>query len=170
MVTCSNKVVLVGSVLHQRNNDHLLMPTTREIQRLAKQAHQLGVADLPEAAPDTTSTRALRRRLSPGTVEEIVRRYRNGDTTPQLCEAYAISKGGLLKLLREEEVKLRNQPVPQDVITQATVLYERGMTIALIADRFDVKRESLRRGLVNAGTKMRLRGQRVPLVAYPSRT
>lgn len=76
----------------------------------------------------------------------------------------------MLKLLRVEEVKLRNQPVPQDVITQATVLYERGMTIASIAERFDVKRESLRRGLVNAGTKMRLRGRRVPLAAYSSRT
>ncbi|WP_330254208.1 hypothetical protein OG874_06495 [Nocardia sp. NBC_00565] len=52
--------------------------------------------------------------------------YREGSSTNQLCERYDLSKGGLLKILREHGVQMRNQPMTEDEIDWAVRLYTGG--------------------------------------------
>lgn len=147
---------MVDSVDGQSNKSHLLPPTLYELQGLVAASKAVVVPVLE--ASRTTVQRRLRRRLSPDVVREIARRYADGEHTPQLCQEYGISKGGLLKLLRTEGVQLRRQPVPERVVTEAARFYEGGMAIASIAKRLDVSREALRRAMLSAGITLRPRG------------
>ncbi|WP_418001557.1 hypothetical protein ACNO8X_14565 [Mycobacterium sp. PDNC021] len=70
-------------------------------------------------------TRKLDRRLSSDTVAELVAAYQSGVSTNQLCEQYSISKGGVLKLLADHGVAMRQQPMTDAEINQAVHLYVR---------------------------------------------
>lgn len=121
---------------------------------------------LAEAAAGMPS-RSLRRRLPAGVIQEVVSRYDAGEETPLLCKEYGVSKGGLLKLLREEGVRLRRQPLADGVVAEAARLYESGLSLTRVAERLGVSRESLRRGLLDAGVVMRSRGGRSPMSLTP---
>ncbi|MGV9738457.1 hypothetical protein [Nocardia farcinica] len=73
----------------------------------------------------TVSPRRLDRRLSAATIAEVVDAYRCGASTNQLCERYGLSKGGLLKILGEHGVEMRNQPMTEDEIDWAVELTQR---------------------------------------------
>ena len=164
-VMCSNSNILVVGVDQQRNNSlHLLPPTLVELKRMAREAQRAG--EVPMAEPKAgVPPRRLRRRLAGSVVEEIVRRYNDGATTPQLSKEYGISKGGLLGLLRRKGVQLRRQPLADDIVAEATRLYVDGMAIAKVAERLGVPRETMRRSLVDAGVAMRPRGGRYDSVS-----
>lgn len=94
-------------------------PPLVELRKLA------GLKPDPTAAPDVAVDvpRTLRRRLEPALVSEIVAKYRDGATTPALCVEYSLSKGGLLKLLRDESVQLRYQPLTAEQVKEAAQMY-----------------------------------------------
>ena len=103
----------------------------------------------------------MRRRLDPAVIAEIVAKYRSGATTPSLCVDHALSKGGLLKLLRDEGVELRCQPLSDEQVREAAALYESGTSLAAIAAHFDVSYGNVRQAFVRAGVERRpRRGQR----------
>ncbi|WP_156495911.1 helix-turn-helix domain-containing protein [Microbacterium sp. T32] len=102
--------------------------------------------------------RLLRRRLSPDLVTEIVEKYRSGATTPSLCAEYSVSKGGLLKLLRDHGVQLRCQPLSDEQIRSAAALYEEGKSLAAIAASFGVSYNGVRQALAREGIERRPRG------------
>lgn len=84
----------------------------------------------PTRGPSTADSiavkpRRLDRRLSSAIVAEV-EGYREGSSTNQLCERYDLSKGGLLKILREHGVQMRNQPMTEDEIDWAVRLYTGG--------------------------------------------
>lgn len=68
--------------------------------------------------PDNSVVRPRRldRRLSPDVIAEMVEGYRGGVSTNRLCERYGLSKGGLLKILQEHGVQMRNQPMTEEEI------------------------------------------------------
>ena len=119
-----------------------------------------GLASNPVASssPSERAPRLLRRRLSHALVAEIVAKYQSGATTPSLCIEYALSKGGLLKLLRDEGAQLRCQPLTDEQVREATALYGRGQSLAAIAKHFDVSYNGVRQALVRAGVERRPRG------------
>jgi hypothetical protein len=100
----------------------------------------------------------LRRRLDPALVAEIDKKYQSGATTPSLCAEYSISKGGLLKLLRDEGIQLRRQPLNDEQVREATALYENGVSLEVIAEHFDVSYNGVRQTFVRAGIERRPRG------------
>jgi len=102
--------------------------------------------------------RALRRRLEPERIAEIVAKYQAGATTPALCTKYLLSKGGLLKLLREEGAQLRNQSLSVEQVMKAASMYEGGLSIAKIANYFGVSYSGVRQAFVRAGIQRRARG------------
>lgn len=108
--------------------------------------------------PSEPSPRLLRRRLNPAVIAEIVAKYRSGATTPSLCVDYTLSKGGLLKLLRDEGVQLRCQPLSDEQVREATALYKRGKSLEAIAAHFDVSYNGVRQAFVRAGVERRARG------------
>ena len=58
--------------------------------------------------------RRLYRRLSPETIAELVAAYEAGESTNSLCRRFGISKGGVLKLLADHNIAMRQQPMTQD--------------------------------------------------------
>jgi len=109
-------------------------------------------------SPPGPSPRLLRRRLDPTLVAEIVAKYQSGATTPSLCVEDTLSKGGLLKLLRDEGVQLRCQPLDPEQVREAADLYGSGMSLAAIAAHFDVSYNGVRQAFVRAGIERRTRG------------
>lgn len=108
--------------------------------------------------------RALRRRLEPERIAEIVTKYQEGATTPALCTEYSLSKGGLLKLLREEGAQLRGQPLSVEQVSEAASMYAGGLSIAKIADYFGVSYSGVRQAFMRAGVRRRPRGGSAPLI------
>lgn len=104
--------------------------------------------------------RVLRRRLEPALVREIVQKYESGATTPALCVQYSLSKGGLLKLLRDEGVQLRNQPLSLVQVQEAASMYVDGLSIAKIADHFGVSYNGVRQAFIRSSIERRPRGGR----------
>jgi hypothetical protein len=144
----------VEPVHSNSNNSALLPPPLVDLQRLAGLAPNTPVFN----APSETSPRLLRRRLDPSLVAEIVEKYQSGATTPSLCVDYTLSKGGLLKLLRDEGVQLRCQPLSDQQVREATALYKSGRSIAAIATHFEVSYNGVRQAFVRAGVQRRPRG------------
>ncbi|MGW5316450.1 helix-turn-helix domain-containing protein [Nocardia thailandica] len=85
------------------------------------------------AAPEAVQPRRLNRRLSAATVAEVVEGYREGSSTNQLCERFGLSKGGLLKILQEHGVQMRNQPMTEEEIDWAVRLYGDGRSLNAVA-------------------------------------
>lgn len=91
-------------------------------------------------------------------IAEIVAKYRDGATTPTLCVEYLLSKGGLLKLLRDEGVQLRCQPLTAEQVEEASKMYVGGTSLATIATHLDVSYNGVRQALIRAGVERRPRG------------
>lgn len=102
--------------------------------------------------------RPLRRRLEPALVTEIVEKYQSGATIPALCIEYLVSKGALLKLLRDEGVRLRRQPLSDKQLHVASLPYEAGESLSAIAAHFSLSPGGVRGALLRAGTELRPRG------------
>lgn len=151
---CSSSAYRVGPVHRNSNKSALLPPPPAELQKLA------GLRPNLRAVPGivTDVPRTLRRRLDPAVIAEITAKYRDGATTPALCAEYSVSKGGLLKLLRDEGVQLRCQPLTAEQIEQASKMYLGGTSLAAIATHLDVSYNGVRQALIRAGVERRPRG------------
>lgn len=101
-------------------------------------------------------THRLDRRLSPDTIAELVAAYRTGTSTNQLCRRYAISKGGVLRILADHGVTMRYQSMTDEEINQAVALYrDRSLSIRAIADKLGKSNGSVWKVLQERGVKMR---------------
>lgn len=71
--------------------------------------------------------------MSPTVIAEVLDAYRCGTSTNRLCEQYSLSKGGLLSILREHGVQMRNQPMTEEEIDWAVRLYGQGQSLNAVA-------------------------------------
>ncbi|BAD56908.1 hypothetical protein [Nocardia farcinica] len=120
------------------------------------------IAQVDAAPPRRTSNaggdvrpRRLDRRLSDTTIASIVQGYRGGASTNRLCEQYGLSKGGLLKILREHGVEMRYQPMTEDEIDWAVELYIEGQSLNTVARQLGKAKGSVRKALMAEGVEMR---------------
>ena len=67
-----------------------------------------------------------RRRLDQATVAQLVADYEAGAPSTELMVRYRLGKGTVLQLLREHDVKLRNQGARNFSLEQAIELYQAG--------------------------------------------
>ncbi|WP_433578570.1 helix-turn-helix domain-containing protein [Nocardia brasiliensis] len=116
----------------------------------AAPARQPTVADSSTLRP-----RRLDRRLSADTIAELVDAYEAGAPTPELCARYGLSKGGILKLLREAGVKMRKQPLSEAQIRQAARLYAEGYSLRAVAAELGSSFSTVREALLAQGVTMR---------------
>ncbi|MDE1674845.1 helix-turn-helix domain-containing protein [Nocardia gipuzkoensis] len=103
----------------------------------------------------TVRPRRLYRRLSSNTIAELVDAYRSGTSTTKLCERYGLSKGGLLKILREHGVQMRNQPMTEEEIDWAVWLYTEGQSLNAVARRIGKAKGSVWKALRERGVERR---------------
>jgi DNA invertase Pin-like site-specific DNA recombinase len=97
----------------------------------------------------------LTQRLTPATVTKIIERYKAGEPSTTIATTFNISKGSVIKLLREAGVTIRNQPLTDDQITQAAQLYTSGQSLAQIAVHLGVDPTTVHRYLRKRGVKIR---------------
>lgn len=99
--------------------------------------------------------RRLDRRLSPNTIAELVDAHRSGTSTTKLCEKHGLSKGGLLRILQEHGVEMRNQPMTEDEIDRAVKLYSEGHSLNAVARQLGKVKGSVWKALRDTGIQMR---------------
>jgi hypothetical protein len=68
---------------------------------------------------------------------------------------FNLSKGSVLKVLREAGVVMRNQGLSVEQIEEAQRLYEAGWSLARIGAEFGVDHTVVRRQLIRHGVRMR---------------
>ncbi|MEW1735872.1 helix-turn-helix domain-containing protein [Nocardia beijingensis] len=99
--------------------------------------------------------RRIDHRFNQDAIAEIVAAYREGASTNQLCKQYSISKGSLMKILREHGVQTRFQPMTKDEINEAARLYEAGDSLKTIAEKLGKGKGSVWTALRGRGVEMR---------------
>lgn len=138
------------------SSDNSVIPplTPGELSRLVRKLRPMQFESTTEAAK-AKPVRGLRRRLRPEVICEIVQRYNGGEYTTYLSREYGISKSGLLRLLRDEGVKLRKQPITPEDESRAVQLYESGLTITQAEERIGYSYGTIRRVLHEEGVEVR---------------
>lgn len=105
---------------------------------------------------DKIQARRLDRRLSSETITELVAAYRAGVSTNELCRQYEVSKGGVLKLLADHGVAMRQQPMTHDQIDRAVRFYvDDELSIRTIAARLGKSKGSVWKALHERDVPMR---------------
>lgn len=108
-----------------------------------------------EPAP---TTHKLDQRLTPELIAELAAAYESGLSTNKLMRQYDLSKGSVLKLLREAGVKLRNQGIPNEAAAEVTRLYvEQEWSSLRIGDRYGCDGETVRKFLKRHNVQIRPR-------------
>ncbi len=69
----------------------------------------------------------------------------------RLCKLYGLSKGGVMKLLRDAGVMMRRQGLSEEQIEQAVMLYSEGHSYAEISRRLDKAKSSVRAAILKRG-------------------
>ncbi len=95
------------------------------------------------------------RRLGNDAVDEVVARYKAGAHTTELMREFELSKSSVLKILRENNVKMRRQAMTPKQVQQATVMYEQGDSLLTTARALEVPKQTVRQALIKAGVEIR---------------
>lgn len=95
------------------------------------------------------------RRLPPNTIAQIVDSYRSGASTNQLCKQYGLSKGSMMKVLRDHDVPTRFQPMTSDEIDSAVALYAEEYSLRTISLKLGKSKGSVWKALYEHGVSMR---------------
>lgn len=93
-------------------------------------------------------------------VEDIVQRYRSGESTTKLSVEYGVSRSSVAALLRKQGVALRGQAMTHEAIDRAVALYRQGLTIREVADKVDYSDSTVRSALRSKGVSMRTTGHK----------
>ncbi len=97
----------------------------------------------------------LSQRLDLKTIEQIVAGYQAGSPTAQLAKTYRLSKGSILRVLHEHDVRMRQQRLSQTDLGMAIRLYDSGLSLAAVGQRLDRDHSTVYRALQRAGVTMR---------------
>jgi hypothetical protein len=97
----------------------------------------------------------LDQRLKPEIVAGIVARYEAGEPSTAIAASFGMSKGSVIRLLREAGVFIRNQGLSDDQIAEAAQHYASGLSLAKIGPKFGVGHGAVWRQLTKRGVKMR---------------
>jgi len=141
----SNLFDSLSKTLHILRTAGLIAPDGRPIPRSDRSSDQA-----PLAAPFK-----LDQRLKPAIVTDIVARYQAGEPSTAIAATFNISKGSVIKLLREAGIQIRNQPLTDSQITEAVRLYKSGQSLAQIGAHLGVDHGTVWRQLKKRGVQMR---------------
>lgn len=86
----------------------------------------------------------------------MIRAYEDGTPTRALMIRFSLAKGTVLRLLQDHGVTMRRQPgLNQQQIAQAIELYQRGWSLARLADHFSVSAGTVHARIREAGIPTR---------------
>ncbi|MBB2976137.1 transposase-like protein [Microbacterium endophyticum] len=93
--------------------------------------------------------------MSDETRDEVAARYGAGDATTQLAKDYGVAKSTIIGILRDKKVVMRRQPLTTGQVSEATRLYESGLSLSQVAKQLDVNQETMRTAILKAGVTLR---------------
>jgi len=99
--------------------------------------------------------KAIARRLSPKTIDELCQSYLAGAKCSELAGHYGICKTSVQNLLRHEGIQLRRQSLTADQVAEVIVLYELGHSLMTIGTRLELVPSTVYRALKKAGVRLR---------------
>lgn len=105
---------------------------------------------------ETTVSRRKWTRLSDEARVAVIERYEAGETSTALAEAYGVAKSTILGILRANSVVVRRQPLTPEQVSEATLLYNSGLSLSQVAERLRVSQETMRVALLKSGLALRL--------------
>jgi hypothetical protein len=119
--------------------------------------HRTSELQSPVAADDELpETFRLASRLGEDRIGRAADAYLGGASSRQIARSLGVSKTGLLELLRSRGVPIRQRRVMTEVqIIAGALLYESGLYLRQVAERFDVSAEQVRHALRRHGVTMR---------------
>jgi len=141
----SNLFDSLSKTLQMLHHAGLIAPDGKPIFRSDSSPEQISVSEPFK----------LNQRLNPAIVAEIVARYEAGEPSTALAVAFGISKGSVLKLLREAGTQIRNQGLSDDQVAEAAQFYASGHSLAQIGVHLGVDHGTVWRQLRKRGVKMR---------------
>jgi hypothetical protein len=113
------------------------------------------VASSPRAEACPPEPFKLAQRLNQSTINEIITEYKNGKSSLVLASDFRISKGSVIRTLRDAGVSIRNRGLSNQRIIEAAQLYESGLSLAKIGAQLGIDHGTVRRHLLKRGIKMR---------------
>ncbi|WP_079628873.1 helix-turn-helix domain-containing protein [Mycobacteroides abscessus] len=125
---------------------------------------QLGrVIERVEAAPQrrrsagspATVVHRVDRRLSAETIAELVAAFENGASVPDLARQYEVSKRALRKLLRDQGMQMRKQPLSDNEVELAMNLYADGLSLREIGGQLGRGKTTVSNALSRRGVTLR---------------
>jgi len=119
-----------------------------------------GLPRVPSRRPQTIPEEPykpfkLTQRLKPDTVAEIIAHYEAGEPSTAIATTYGISKGSVIRLLRDAGVPIRKQGLTEEGVAEAARLYASGQSLAQIGMYLGVDHGTVWRQLRKHGVKMR---------------
>jgi hypothetical protein len=114
----------------------------------------------PSSKPAEFRVHRLSARLSPETIGQIVGRYETGESARSLAQEFTLAPSALLRLLREQNVVVRQQVVSPELEQVMAREYEAGLTVAELKDKHGFSHGAVLRSLHRAGVEMRAKAPR----------
>jgi transposase-like protein len=116
-----------------------------------------GTFHVPSPRHQTTPPQPfkLSQRLTSATITKIIEHYKARDPSTAIATTLNISKGSVIRLLRDADVSIRNQGLTDDQIAEAVQLYTSGWSLAAIGTHLGVDHGTVWRQLRKRGMKMR---------------
>ena len=147
--------VLAGIIdLLSNNSDSVFTPEA--LRKLAKlQGPREAISE-----PTEFQVHRLSARLSPETIDNIVRRYEAGNSARSLAAEFEIAPSALLRLLRERNVVVRQQVVTHELEAAMARGYEAGITTAELEEKYGLSHGAVLRALHRSGVEMRAKAPR----------
>jgi hypothetical protein len=105
---------------------------------------------------------SVRKRLGPDVIRQLVRDYEAGESTTALTQSYALGKGTVLRILEDNNVKMRGQGISDGQLAEALRLYNNGWALQQVGGHFDCTAETVRQALMVAGIPLRAPWERGP--------
>ncbi|MGV9676459.1 helix-turn-helix domain-containing protein [Nocardia sp. NPDC003482] len=98
----------------------------------------------------------MRRRLSPQTQAQIVEAYEAGTPTTELARQFGVAKSGILKLLKDNGVEMRRQPMTMEEVDLAVKLYqEEKLSLLAVGQKLGKPKGTIRDVLLGRGVRLR---------------
>jgi hypothetical protein len=97
----------------------------------------------------------LDQRMKAEILLEIVARYEAGEPSTAIAASFGLSKGSVIRLLREASIPIRNQGLSSDQVAEAGQRYVSGDSLAKIGALLGVDHGTVWRALTKRGVRMR---------------
>ena len=97
------------------------------------------------------------RRLNPGEIEDLVARYKAGETMVELGEHFGINRRTVSIHLQRSGIPSRHRTMDESKIARCIELYQSGLSLVSVGEVLGIDQATVRRALLSAGISSRPR-------------